>query len=502
MKDSRAVRKAFVQSTMWSSLGAAGAQAVQFLTTLVLARLLVPQAFGVVAMANTVTLLVGTLNQLGISPSLVQRQDLCEEHLSSAFWLNIAVGIVLGAATFVAAKPVGRFYGNDLVAPVLAWLAVTFPISATKVVHTALLTRALRYRALFVANAAEAGVNGVVSIALACAGWEIWSLVIGRIAGLVAGSVASFLLHPWRPRLSVSMERIRELMRFGLFAMGSSFLSYFIASADNIVVGHSLGAVALGSYALAYSIVTLPQKRLSSVIAGVAFPILSRIQDDPEIVARSYLRMLGYISFVTFPALAGLAAVAPEFVEVVLGARWSAVTVPMQLLCLAGALRSVLTTVGSVFYSKGKPEIGFRLDFGFLLLLYPMLLLGVRWGTVGVAATVTIFDLVIQGVNFRVVARLLDVRLGSVYRAMGVNFAMSAAMFLVIWALSSLLRGLGAPSVAILVVTVATGLAVYTVLALLLQKELLLGFLNLAGLDKKLSRVGWLRSALTLGVPK
>lgn len=500
--DNRGVREAFTQSALWLSLGQAGAQAVQFLTTLVLAHILVPQDFGVVAMANTVTLLVGTVNQLGISPSLVQRQDLSEEHLSSAFWLNIVVGIALGAVTFVAAAPVGRFYGNSLVAPVLAWLAVTFPISATKVVHTALLTRALRYRALFVVTAAEAGINGVVSVTLACSGWGVWSLVVGRIVGLVAGSVTSFLLQPWRPRLFASAERMRELMRFGLFAMGVSFLSYFIVSIDNIVVGHYLGAVALGSYALAYNIVTLPQKRLSSVIAGVAFPILSRIQDDPEKVARSYLRMLGYLSFVTFPALAGLAAVAPEFVEVVLGARWRAVTIPLQLLCLAGVVRSVLTTVGSIFYSKGRPEIEFRLDLVSFLLLCVMLLLGVRWGTIGVAATVTIFHLVTQWFYFRVVARLLDVRLGRVYRTMGVNFAISTVMFLAVGALSALLRGLGAPSIVVLGVAVATGVAVYAILALLLQKSLVLGLLSLTGLDKQLSRRGWLRSASAPGAPK
>lgn len=502
MQGERGEREVFVQSALWSSLGQAGAQVVQFLTTLVLARLLVPQDLGVVAMANTVTLLVGTVNQLGISPSLVQRKELSEELLSSAFWLNIAVGIVLGAVTYLVAEPVGRFYGNALVAPILAWLAVTFPITATKVVHTAMLTRALRYRALFVATAAEVVVNGVVSVTLACIGWGVWSVVAGRIVGLVVGTGVTFFLHIWRPKFYASLERMRELMRFGLFAMGVSFLSYFISVVDNIVVGHYLGAAALGFYALAYNIVTLPQKRLSSVIAGVAFPILSRIQDDPEKVARNYLRMLGYLSFVTFPVLAGLAAIAPEFVTVVLGARWHDAIVPLQLLCMAGAVSSVLTTVGSVFYSKGRPDIEFRLDFISLLLLFVMLMLGVRWGTVGVASTVTLFHLVMQWFYFRTVSRLLNVRLLAMYRTMGVNFAISAAMFLVVGAFSALLRGLGIPPFVVLVAAVAAGVVAYAILALLLQKDLLLGLLSLTGVDKKLSRVRWLRTAFSHGAPK
>ncbi len=489
MTQTDGLKKLFFSGVLWNAVGNMGAQGIQFITTLVLARLLIPEEFGVVAMATSFTLLAGVVNQLGISPSIVQKKDITESHLTSAFWANILMGIILCLITIGVSDFIADFFNNRKVQPVLCVLSFTFFIGAVKIVNTALLVKELQYRKLSYIVLAEMASNGILAIILAFLDFGVWSIVAGRLVGIFIGVVVTFCLNKWRPSFYFDIIAFKELFSFGIQVMCSSFLSYFITTLDNIIVGRYLGAVALGVYSIAYNIVTLPQKKISSIVTGVAFPAFSRIQDDRERILYGYIKILNMLSFVIFPILGGLFSIAPEFILFVLGERWSGAIIPLKILCFVGVLKSVGSTVGSIFLSQGRPDIELKLDMLYTIILFGALMTGKKWGLPGISYALCIVGFLMQIIIFYSVSHLIKCRLITIYRPIIRNFIMMMGMIIMVLQFKMFIASFGLDTIMILILSVIFGVIMYVLIAFIGNKETLKELLKITGCTTQLQKI-------------
>ena len=472
------LKKSFIKGVAWRGVARFGGQGLQFVTTIILARLLSPTEFGLIGIANIFILFANTINQLGIASSIVQRKEIDEGHLSTAFWINIITGMVLCVLMIFISFPAASFFRNDAAQPVIATLSFIFILGALRIVQNAQFSRKLEFKKIARVEIWELFLNSVMTITLAVYGFKVWSLVYGRLFGVFMGVLIAWGQSTWRPKFIFNIKKFKELFRFGIHAMSVNILTYFGTNVDYIIVGRFLGASPLGIYTMAYNLVTLPRRKLSSVITGVAFPAFSRIQDQHERFARNYLKMLTYISFFTFPLLAGLCVLSPIFVRVLLGAKWLEAIIPMQIMCVLGMLSSVGTTMGSIFYAKGRPDLEFRVDFINIVLLVGCLLYTVRFGIIGVAVTVTILGCIMIPVVFYIISQLIKVSYQAIVRALWPALVGSAGMGLGIYAAQCLFNMISLGEVLQFPILIVLGMLFYFLFEKILFKDVLNEILN------------------------
>jgi len=370
---------------IWSSLSLVTRQIAQLIVTIILMRLLEPGAFGLVEIAGIFNSIIFIVTDLGISGAIIQRKELDAEHLDSVYWLNIVVGALIFALVALVVSPlVAGLYRLPLLRPVMVVASLPLLIGPWGGPQRQLVQRTLRFSRLAMLEVAAALVGGLTSVVLAVQGFGVWSIVIGPVVSSLLSVIIAWWLTPWRPGLRFRWSAVRDMMRFGTGMMGFSLVNYLGANIDFLVIGRTLGGTLLGLYTFAFDWGTITYNRLTPFIGQVIFPTFSSVQDDDARLRRGYVRLLTYISLISFPIMTGLIVVAPEFAGVVFPKYVAAVT-PLRILCCVGMIYSINTFSGSVLMSKGRTDLLFRISwvrlFGFGLAV----LIGVRYGLIGVA---------------------------------------------------------------------------------------------------------------------
>jgi O-antigen/teichoic acid export membrane protein len=446
---------------LWVGMSQLSTQFIRFIIVIILARLLSPEDFGVVALAEIFLGFISTINELGFSAAIVQRKEIDGIHLSTSFWTSVSTGIILFIIATLASPFVADFFQEDLVQPIVIVASLAFIIGSFGVVHRALLEKNLDFKKVTIPEVCAAIVSGVVSIFLAINGYGAWSLVFGGLSGGFISVVIIWKMLAWRPSLRFSFTHFKELFDFGGRVMGSRLLNYISQNVDYLVVGKLLGTAALGYYSFAYHLMTFPLHRISQNITKVIFPAFSTIQDDNERLRKGYLEVVRYISLITFPMLAGMFVVAPEFVTVVYGAKWAPMIVPLQILCLAGALKSVGTAVGSIFLSKGRADIQFKWNILTAIVLPIAVILGAQYGIAGVAAAVTVMTISLFPIIQWITNNLIHLSMFTYFKA--IYPAMIGSITLIIFVELYQKINLGLPAIGILISSILIGILVYIV---------------------------------------
>lgn len=403
----------------WASVSRATAQVASFLVTLLLARMLVPADFGLLGMAAVLSGFLGLLGELGLGAALVQRADLDEKHRSSAFWLSVGAGFVLALALALLAPAIAAFYREPRVMLVVQVLAVDFVIAPLRSVQTALLSRAMAFRALAVVEIASVLLSSAVGVGLALRGYGVWALVARQLCSSGVQTVALWLLSSWRPAFSVDRQALKELWRFSSHLLGFGVLNYWARKADDLMIGRVLGTGALGLYSRAYGLMMLPLTEITGVFGKVMFPMLSRIQHDKQRTKAIYLRALSAISLVTFPLMLVLMVASKPLVLVMYGEKWLGMVPTLQIYCVVGAYQSIATTVGWIYQSQGRTDWLLRWGIVASALIVAAIGIGVSFGSIeAVAIAYAGVNLVVLSYPlFAIPGRLIDMRVREVVRA-------------------------------------------------------------------------------------
>lgn len=407
-----------IRGVFWSGISQFSTQLYQFIVMIILARLLFPEDFGVIGMAVIFTGLVQTINELGLSAAIIQKKNINDNHLSTSFWISLGLGIFLCITTVAISSYIADFFKNELVGPVVSVLSIGFILGSFGVVHRSLLQKNVEFKKIAVTEISASVMSGTVSIILALFGFGVWSLVFGTILNNFTRIILLWKVCTWKPSMIFDLTSFKELFSFGAHVMGSQFLNYIDSNVDYLLIGKFLSATTLGHYNLAYQLSMFPLTRISSIITNVTFPTFSIIQDDNEKLRYAYLKVIKYISTVTFPMLAGLIVVAPDFIPIVFGEKWTPMIVPLQILCVAGALKSVGSTVGTILLSKGRSDIQFKWNIFTAIVLPIAILLGIRYGIIGVATVITIMSCILILVIQKIVNNLINLNFSDYFKAL------------------------------------------------------------------------------------
>jgi O-antigen/teichoic acid export membrane protein len=382
------------------------AQAAQFAlnlaSTAVLARLLVPGDFGLIAMVTSVSTLLALVLDLGLGSATVQRGDLTRSQVSALFWINTALGVVFAAILAGAAPLIAQFYDRPQLVAVTRALAMGFVFVGLSVQPNALLRRQMRFASLAAIDVVSLVVGIAAAIAAAARGAGYWSLVYFQLVQSAAMAAGSCLASGWRPDPPRSVVRLRPLVSFGAGMAGFSVLAYLSRTLDNVIIGRSAGSAALGLYLKSYSMLLLPVDRVRGPVSAVVVPALSLLQTDRDRFRAYFQKALMCVVAIGMPSVVFLFVFAQEAVLLVLGPKWQGSVVLFQVLAPA-AFVETFNTVGSWACAPfGRSGRLVRWQIFATSVMAVSFLIGVRWGAVGVAAacSVTTAALRVPGVPY------------------------------------------------------------------------------------------------------
>lgn len=372
---------------------------VQVISTVILARLLTPADFGVVTMVTTVSLLLVNFGLNGFSEAVIQFEQIDHSTASNLFWLNSGAGLVLSIAFCAAGSLLAQFYRNPLVAHVAIGLSVGIVISATSVIHLALLKRAIRFKGISINDVVGRAVNTAVSILLALRGWSYWALVAGIVAQQLSVTVGAWWLCRWIPSFPRRTGKTRAMVRFAAKVYGQFCLLYTTQNTDNLLVGWRFNAVALGFYKKGYDLFTLTAAQLTWPLNNVALAALSRVNKDHLRLRRYLASSLAVIAFAGMALSGDLTLVGRDVVRLVLGPKWSETGRIFEAFGPGIGAMLLSSTVGWIHLSIGKPGRWLRWTLVQLALTVSLFLAALHWGPLGVAAawSISYWALLIPG---------------------------------------------------------------------------------------------------------
>lgn len=359
---------------------------LQLLGTAIMSRLIAPEDFGLIAMAVTVTGFVGLFTDMGLSVATIQRSEVSQPLVSTLFFVNIGVGMLLMVAAAIAAPFAAMLYHDPRVTLIVIGMAVAIPLAAAVAQHDALLARAMRWMPLQLIAVASQAAGLVVGVLLA---WKadagVWALVAQMVTAGAVTLILTWAVCDWRPSRVENWRDARAELGFGANVTGFSLLNFFHRQFDNVLIGWRWGAVELGFYARAYNLLTLPIGLINGSLSSSAIPILAKCKDDPGRWNAAYLRLSTVTAFLGCGLCAILFVVGDPLVNIVLGPGWSEVSVIFRVLAISSIFGTASNSCGWVFISLGRTRQYFYWSLFGCPLYALSFVIGLPWKAEGVA---------------------------------------------------------------------------------------------------------------------
>ncbi len=368
------------------------------------------------------------LKDLGLGVALIQHKGDVKEVANTVFTINILIGLFLSVLVIPLAPFVAVYFQDPEVTPVLRWMGISFLLNALGSVHTNLLIRDLDYRRKMIPELVGALIKGAVSIGMAYLGYGVWSLVFGQIAGTLVSVLVVWTILPWKPRLTLNRQVGGSLMKFGASVTAIDLIAQITDNLDYLIVGRVFGLVPLSIYTLAYR---LPEMLLISnlwVMAGVVFPAFSSIQDQPDELRRAFLASVRVVNLITVPISLGLLIAADPIVRVVFGEQWLEIIPILRLLAVYAWVYSLGYHVGGLYKAIGRPDISLKLSILTLLIIIPALLIGSRFGLIGIALGHVVAVLLRRMISLTVAKRFVKVSMSDLFQQLKPSFMAAAVM--------------------------------------------------------------------------
>jgi PST family polysaccharide transporter len=383
-KPSDSLVPTMVRGVAWTALVKWGSQALSWAAVVVLARVLTKEDYGIVGMATLYIGLVAILTEGGLGTSILAIREMTKEEIGQFSTFSVVLGLLGGVLTAGAAMPLGQFFRSAELPLVMVALGANAILASFRVVPAAIMQRDLRFRALAAVEGIQAVVNTGTTLVLALLGWRYWALVLGSMAATLTASVMSHLLAPQpfrRPRLAV----VGRYYGFTRDVLVGRLSWYFYSNSDFAVAGRALGSAALGAYTFAWSIVSVPIEKVSSLVTRVSGAIFAKLRDDAAETARVLVLLTEGLVVVTLPASVGMAVVAGDFVAAYLGPSWVEAAAPLRILCLYATFRAVVTMLPQVLTMRGDTRYMMWNALSKVVAMPIAFAIGSRWGATGIA---------------------------------------------------------------------------------------------------------------------
>ncbi|SDY79668.1 Membrane protein involved in the export of O-antigen and teichoic acid [Modestobacter sp. DSM 44400] len=373
----------------WAAGGKIIGQVIQFLGTIITARLLLPEDYGKAAIVLPLVAFAAIFSSLGLGSAVIHSRRVTEKLLSTAFWVNAVTGVLITALVAALAVPLAHLFDEPLLTPLLLVGSLNFTLSLN-VVHTSLLERTLRFKQIAVLETVCSVLSIGTVVVAAIAGAGPFALVLGPLTYTIVRTLLSWAVVRWLPRARPDRASVRELWAFTRGITGFNILIFWSRNADNLLLAGVASQAALGNYSRAYNLMKLPVGQIQVVMNRVLFPALTRLRDDRPRLARAWLRALSVSGLAAAPIAIGMAVAAPAMVEVLFGRRWLGMVTVLELLAVSALPQTLTATVGGLLRATGATDSLFRLGLVVSGLRLAAMVAGLPWGTVGVATALMI----------------------------------------------------------------------------------------------------------------
>ncbi|HEY7986734.1 MAG TPA: lipopolysaccharide biosynthesis protein, partial [Methylophilaceae bacterium] len=374
-----------ISNARWVAVSQSAKILSQVANIFILARVLPPSDYGLMAMATVVTNLALLLRDQGTAAALIQREKLDQQMITTVFWFNVMLGVVIALAIMVFSPAIAHYFKKTELIPILCCLAVVFPLASSATSHQALMERESRFRRLALIDIAASAVAMIAAIIAALMGAGVYSLVIQAVTMSLLTNIQIWLYSDWRPSGKPSLMQFKSILPFTGHMTGFQLITYFFRNADSLVIGRILGTAALGVYSMAYKVMLLPVQNITWAVSRALYPVMSRQQSDLAQMGRVYLQTIAVIAFMTAPLMAGVFALRELFVGVAFGPQWASVAQLLVWLAPVGFLQSISSIAGTVFMAQGKTKLLMGIALASAIIHVAAYLWGTQWGIDGVA---------------------------------------------------------------------------------------------------------------------
>ncbi|MCH9739332.1 MAG: MOP flippase family protein [Epsilonproteobacteria bacterium] len=402
------LKSKFISSAKWATLGNIFRQIMQVVSIVILARILTPDDYGVYAI---LMIFIGFLNMfvgMGTSAAIIHIDKPSENLLSTIFFFNIGTSILFYFILFILAPYISIFFENPEIETMLRFAALTFIIASLSSVHATLFSKSLNFKTTTIIGNISILGSFIIGVAFAMKGYGVYSLVIRALADGLIGMILTWFFSNWKPKLFFSFQELKKIFHFTSNLTGFTLINYFARNADNFLIGKFLGSTSLGIYNIAYTIMLYPLQNISHTIIRVLFPALSEIKHDNQRVKNVYLKVIFFIALITFPLMSGLMATSDLLVAVIFGDKWQNLGSLLLILAPIGMMQSIVTTVGSLFMTKGNVNSMFKIGTINAIVTVASFIIGIQFGVEGVAISYLGANLLMLYPNLLIAWRQID----------------------------------------------------------------------------------------------
>jgi O-antigen/teichoic acid export membrane protein len=452
------------KSLKWQAINIVGRQILSLVVFTTLARILDPAAFGLLALISIYSYFASMLADLGLGTALVQRKTLERAHLDTAFWFNLGCNTLLCVATMIFAAPISMWLGEPMLTPLLRWASIGLMFGAMASVQSTLFVKDLDFRRPTIRALIGNVVGGCVGVAMALAGYGVWSLVGQLLAASFAASAFVWMSSKYRPSLSFSLRHLRELLAVSSSVFANALIWFLSSRLDQIVIGKLAGAPALGLYVVAGKIPEMVKAATQQPVVEVSVPALAQLQDDYPKMREAIYRGMELNSFVIFPLFLGIAATSRDLVPFLFGTKWS----EAGNLCALLSIYSLVNALQLFFYpallAAGVTGKYVALNLIQTLGVFVACLAGVQWGTQHLVLALTLNSVIISVPAIIFLRRRIGLSPLRYWRPCFAPAFGSLLMAAAVWCLQNLLPAT-VPLILRLVAEIAVGATIYCAFA-------------------------------------
>lgn len=479
--------RALSRGIAWAGIGRISVFLTNLLVGAILAHVLPPSEFGLVAMATVFSGFLTVFSDAGLRSAVVQFREFGEGELSTLFWASAGFSIFLAFLLILTSLWLGSFFGLSAVCRILLFLSIGLVLSTLGAVPGGILQRSTRFQDMALCEISGAVVSGAVALAMALRGTGYWALVAQSVIATGVTSLLLFIVARWRPRWTFHSEAIRTVFGFSGNLTAFNAANYWARNLDNLLIGKVFGAAELGFYNRAYTLMLYPLTLLNNVLIPVTHSVFSIIQEDVSRLYGAYLKTMRLVGMLSFTAAGVMALLAPEIVWTLWGPQW-APTVPLfRVLCVVAAIQPIHGTAGSFFMVRQRPDLVLKVGLTYILIVCGGIVIGLHWGPMGVATgyTLSYVLLAFPSAIYVVVVRVLNGQMADFWKVMAKPMLVAVGTVTTVMIFNGIVRGNLQPPVH-LIVGCALALVAFGIFVRTIEPELFRQMCNL--MPKRMTR--------------
>lgn len=391
--------KSTISNLLWRFAERCGAQAVSFLVSIILARLLAPEAYGTIALAMVFINILQVFVDSGMGTALIQKKDADDLDFSSVFYFNIAACLVLYAGLFLAAPSIAQFYGDPALTALVRALSLTVVVSGVRNIQQSYVSRHLLFKRFFFSTIGSTLASAVVGIAMAYAGFGVWALVGQSLSNVVTGTVILWATVPWRPRRMFSWQRLKSLLSFGWKLLVSSLLDTGYNNLRSLIIGKLYSSADLAYYNQGDKLPNLVITNINTSIDSVLLPTMANAQDDPARVRSMTRRAIKTSTYIMAPLMMGLAACAEPLIRLILTEKWLPCVPFLRIFCITYMFYPIHTANLNAIKALGRSDLFLKLEIAKKIVGLTILLCTMWHGVMAMAYSLLLSSVLSQIIN-------------------------------------------------------------------------------------------------------